>query len=135
MNVVSIFWKSLIALAAAVLVCQTASADDWQYALQDNGVIGYQTAHTATLMTFTLSASVSAKSAHTLDLNASYKGLSIDTHTGELGYRNFSHAFKLNFQTDPMDFSADIRRGCERSPQQLIGDMIIDGALGVNIKW
>lgn len=106
MNLANVTLRAAAALAIAFMVTHAAADDDWEYAQNDYSTV-----------TSELSAqnNTDANSQQTVAIK---------------------HAFQLNHRYDPMDFSADIRKGLERSPQTVIGDLIVDGGLGVKlINW
>ena len=140
-NIADITIKSLLSsgfalgLAILCLLSNTAKANEWNYGMQRIGIDSLSNNSVTTLMTLKVSAIANAWNNNSFDVDASYTGISYDSATHSLGYQEISKEFHLNAPAQSFDFSDSIRKRCQLSPQKMIGDMIIDGAIGFNLHW
>ena len=140
-NIADITIKSILSsgfalgLAILCLISNAAKANDWDYAPQGIGIDSFNSAAVTTLMTFKVSAVTNSWNNNSFDIDASYTGISYDPATQNLSYNQYSKEFNLNTPVQSFDFSDSIRKRCQLSPKKMIGDMIIDGAIGFNVHW
>ncbi len=114
----------------------SANTEQWSYGYLHADIDSFVTSEATTLMKVQLSAKTDIWNNNSLHINVSYTGLSYDAASKALGYHEISKDFNLNPLNRALDFSESIRERSHISLEKIIGKMVIDGALGVNlISW
>ena len=124
-----------LGLGILCLISNSANANDWDYGTQSLGIDSFNTTAVTTLMTFKLSADANSWNNDSFDVDASYTGVSFSSATKSLSYSQYHKAFNVNAPINSFDFSDSIRKRCQLSPKKMIGNMIVDGAVGFNLHW
>jgi hypothetical protein len=124
-----------LGLAAVSLLSTTAHASDWLYSYQSPGIDSFDRQAVTPLMTLEVSAGTSAFNNDSLDISASFKGITYQTGNHNLAYSEYTKEFQLSAPLRTLDFSAEIRERCQLSPQKMLDKLIINGGVGFNLNW